>query len=171
MPQPDARDHPKGMEEMPLPADIRIGDWVRLRPMARDQDMTPNDLRKIGWPNEWKVANRRILKDRRTGEKVDSLTLQPCCYHMRNPASGQYLCMGHDTILFERIPAEEIENPRPNAFFQMNGPGGQLLNLSYFKGENGPRLVFEGMAGSRGVEISGDLARQLSEKLKEWGVF
>lgn len=143
--------------------DIAPGDLVAVRPKCRKFKTGPNTLCDIGLPNEFEVLERGTLKDKVTGELFDCITLWPCCMRLRNPASGQFICTGHNVEHFEKIevPESDDEKPgkNPDGFLSFKTPFGEMFGYSYWSDEG--RLMLRGPGKQNAVEVQGELAKIL----------
>lgn len=152
--------------------DIVPGDLVAVKRIWRKLDISPNQICNFGLPNEFQVIARGKLRDKSTQETYDCITLFPCCMRLKNPATGQFLCTGHNVIYFEKIEmANEDEEKapvnRPDQYSSLEGPLGEIVGCSYYKDDG--RLVFRG-PGQGQVEFKGSVAKSFMEALHELGI-
>lgn len=164
------------MENQPNAADaeqmvINPGDVVRVKKNAKPEgDFTPFTLKRVGWPNEYHVIERSEGKDAISGELVETLVLWECCWHMKNPATGQYLCAGHPVEFFERVQDDGVE-PEARRQTSISTPLGDIVNISYYEEGNGekPSLILK-MPGTNGMVVRGELAKGLGRLLRDGGL-
>lgn len=155
---------------------ICAGSIVRVRKGAEwDDDFTPAQLRRIGWPNEFHVlqvssglVNVRDARGKTSQERVETVILWECCRRMRNPATGQFLCpAGHRADIFECIQDDGSE-PEPTRQTLVSSPIGDVVDISYYRDGDVPGLVLN-LAGQT-FAIRGPLAVQVGKILKDGGI-
>jgi len=171
---------PVGSAEDPeVRMEILPGDLVAIRREYRSlppRDLSANALCNVGLPNEFQVVSRGPLKDKATGKVFDCITLSPCCLRLRNPATGQFMCMGHSVAFFEKIDIPDepdeasaaIPGRKPDKFFTVESVIGELVGCSYWKDEE--RLVLRLPGVAKPLELGGGAARILGNLFKDMGV-
>lgn len=149
--------------------EIDEGDFVRVSGKGANVDMSPNALISAGWPNgQFMVLAKWRGTPKGSPKPVECATLWPCCRFLRNAATGEYFCDGHPLSLFAKVdPQPEPVHKKPVAQTAVDGPTGEVADLSYYDGQaEVPTLVLSGLT-KRPISIKGVLAKGIAELLRK----
>lgn len=137
---------------------VRITDEVLADP---DLELSPAELVRIGWPNEFEVADVFTLKGK------PCLTLKPCCYFLEKPR-GRTRCKGHDAQFFEKVRRERIARKGDRSAAVSIPWMGEVAGFRYDDDEESPVARFHLMG--REVKVEGAPAKHLKTLLESYGV-
>lgn len=145
---------------------FEVGDVVGVTPKARlEVAMSPCDLLRIGWPNEFKVVD---IFDH---EGELHVSLYPCCNWLRSRANNRVFCTGHKASYFMRVTPSAVTLPsKDDRFLSVDTPWGPLISLDYQSNEQNPGLILHFAGLRRPIALSGVLAKEIGRKAMEVGI-
>lgn len=145
---------------------FEVGDVVGVTPKARlGVNMSPCDLLKIGWPNEFRVV------DVFDHEGARHLSIYPCCNWLRSRQNNKPLCTGHLSEYFMKVTPSMVTLPsKDDRFLTVDTPWGPLISLDYLSDEQNPGLVLHFAGLKKPLALSGVLAKEIGKKAQEMGL-
>lgn len=148
--------------------DFRPGDIVNLKlsimKQVKHRFTTPRVLIEAGWPNQFRINNTF-----ESPEGEPCLSLDPCCFWMRDRKGGGFLCKGHQVHLFEKFD-EAPKRPRgkDDRYASITTPWGPLFEIESIADDKEPGLTLK--VGNNPIVLTGGMARQVAQVLKQAGI-
>lgn len=142
---------------------IQSGDYVRIKmdDLKSELEMSPKDLFKIGYPNEFLVLATFEYKG------VKCLTLEECCEKLKNRATGQFLCSGHHEKYFEKTEPFEHRRTSQRRFVALEAFG-MHASVEYLDGQK--KLMLKTPWTPDGISLSGKVANDIAEAARSIGL-
>lgn len=153
----------KGQVERDETEAIQAGDYVRIKPDEMDGvEMSPKAFLNIGHPNEFFVIGTFEHK----GELC--LTIEECCERLKNRATGQFLCTGHQAKYFEKTDPIEHRRTSERRLLAIEGFGVRA-SVEYLGGHR--KLMLKTPWFPDGISLSGEIAKNIAEAAKAIDLF
>lgn len=147
--------------------DIKTGDYVKLRQEAFDKLRTSSsvELFKIGWPNEFLVVG--VFEH----EGIRCIRLDPCCVWLRNRATGQYFCEGHQEEYYEKTEPFEHNRSKDDRHFSLEVLGEEAVSVDFSEKGPHPSLSLKVPGIRHPIILSGKVAKDISKLAEGLGAF
>lgn len=145
--------------------EIQTGDYVRLKQSSFERIRTSSsiELFKIGWPNEFLVLG--IFEH----EGMRCLKLDPCCRRLRNRATGQYVCDGHQEEYYEKTEPLDHGLSKDDRHFSMEVLGQEAVSVDFSEKGPHPSLSLKVPGIRHPIILSGKVAKDISKLAQDLG--
>lgn len=118
--------------------DFKVGDHVELsaKGLTEDPSGKPAQLLRIGWPNEFLVAD--ILEE----DGSVRLCLDPCCgWMMKSDRNGEQACQGHPAEHFRPLQKNILEEGGASPREEEEGKESEAESVSEAKADGDGRFT------------------------------
>ena len=165
----DLRGDPLPATQGPAPAEsegrfharMKVGVRMEAVKNRKLSHVTPIRLMSLGWPNQFMVHEVIEVAGK------PHLSLWPCCFWMVNRRTGKFMCKAHPAEYFEILSTDRVQKPTDQVT-RIDTPWGPILDMDYYQDSGPPVMTLRAFGFP--FQITGGVARQLAEALKNIGI-